>query len=90
MNKFQNNILQALGEITSMRTLNLSFNNFGGSFPVKASFEKISSLKKLEVLDLSHNAFQTNIPQYLGEITSLSTLNLSFNGFEGPFPIKGT
>uniref|UniRef100_A0A2P2MM93 Uncharacterized protein n=1 Tax=Rhizophora mucronata TaxID=61149 RepID=A0A2P2MM93_RHIMU len=41
MNKFQNNILQALGEITSMRTLNLSFNNFGGSFPVKGTQKHI-------------------------------------------------
>uniref|UniRef100_A0A2P2MW84 Uncharacterized protein MANES_S053700 n=1 Tax=Rhizophora mucronata TaxID=61149 RepID=A0A2P2MW84_RHIMU len=43
----------------------------------------------MEVLDLYWNNFQNNILLSLGEITSLRSLNLSFNNFKGFFPVEG-
>ncbi|KAK8548495.1 hypothetical protein V6N12_061407 [Hibiscus sabdariffa] len=40
-------------------------------------------LKKLEVLDLSGNAFEGMLPNYLGNLNSLLELDVSYNHFSG-------
>uniref|UniRef100_A0A2P2MW64 Uncharacterized protein MANES_S064000 n=1 Tax=Rhizophora mucronata TaxID=61149 RepID=A0A2P2MW64_RHIMU len=77
-NNFQNNILLSLGEITSLRSLNLSSNNFKGSFPV----EELKALEHLETLDVSSNDFSD--PPKVQDFKSwknLIILNLEGNVF---------
>ncbi|CAH1420026.1 unnamed protein product [Lactuca virosa] len=54
-----------------------------------AGLEKLSSLKKLEVLDLSFNVdIDNDILPSLMTLTSLKILDLSFTSLNGNFPIK--
>ena len=52
-------------------------------------FEGLSSLKKLEILDISGNEFNKSVIKYLGAITSLKTLILRKIELSGSFPIQG-
>lgn len=55
-----------------------------------AGFEKLSSLKRLEVLNLHSNIFDAGILPSLGTLTSLRALTLGRTYREGPSsPIKG-
>uniref|UniRef100_A0A199UAN8 Leucine-rich repeat-containing N-terminal plant-type domain-containing protein n=1 Tax=Manihot esculenta TaxID=3983 RepID=A0A199UAN8_MANES len=51
--------------------------------------ERLSKLKKVEVLDLTWNRFNNIILPSLGTLTSLKTLILGSNRMEGCFPIQG-
>ncbi|XP_057969372.1 receptor-like protein 56 [Malania oleifera] len=71
-----------------LTTLNLSLNSISGFLP-NQGFEKLTSLKKLEILDLGYNYFyKRNIFRSLGQLTSLKTLILGHNGLDGFFPIQ--
>ncbi|XP_042952932.1 receptor-like protein 14 isoform X2 [Carya illinoinensis] len=71
-----------------LRSLDLSFNVIDGCIQDEG-FEKLSTLKNLEILNLGYNFFDDNsILQSLGAITSLKTLNLSWNKLEGYFPAE--
>ncbi|KAG8643714.1 hypothetical protein MANES_11G060028v8, partial [Manihot esculenta] len=50
--------------------------------------ERLSKLKKLEVLDLTWNKFNNIILPSLGTLISLKTLILGSNSMEGSFPIQ--
>jgi hypothetical protein len=67
---------QALFNLTSIRLLDLSMNDFGGSeLPVPAAgFERLSSFA---YLDLSSSGFSGQIPISVAKITSLVSLDLS-------------
>ncbi|WJZ95266.1 hypothetical protein VitviT2T_014049 [Vitis vinifera] len=67
--------------------LNLSTNSFDG-FIENEGFKRLSSLKKLEILDISGNEFNKSALKSLGTITSLKTLVLSSMGLNGSFPIQ--
>ncbi|KAG6667470.1 hypothetical protein I3843_01G094000, partial [Carya illinoinensis] len=72
-----------------LRSLDISFNAIGGCIPYEG-FEKLSSLRNLEILNLGYNFFHDNgILQSLGDVTSLKTLNLTRNLLEGYFPAQG-
>ncbi|KAG6667467.1 hypothetical protein CIPAW_01G103100 [Carya illinoinensis] len=72
-----------------LRSLDISFNAIGGWIPYEG-FEKLSSLRNLEILNLGYNFFHDNgILQSLGDVTSLKTLNLTRNLLEGYFPAQG-
>lgn len=58
-------------------------NSFGGNIP------PLSGLKNIQFLDLSHNHLSGQIPQYLAMLSSLLSLNLSFNNHEGEVPVEG-
>ena len=76
-NKFDGGVSQVIGELKSLRLLNLSHNSLTGH---------ISSLKNmstLESLDLSSNQLTGNISWQLTGLTFLSTLNLSKNHLSG-------
>ncbi|KAG7951302.1 hypothetical protein I3843_12G001000 [Carya illinoinensis] len=71
-----------------LRSLDLSFNAINGCIRDEG-FEKLSTLRNLEILNLGYNFFDDNsILQSLGAITSLKTLNHSWNNLEGYFPAK--
>ncbi|XP_031486587.1 probable LRR receptor-like serine/threonine-protein kinase At1g51810 isoform X2 [Nymphaea colorata] len=50
-----------------------------------------SSLTSLEIIDLSNNSLNGQIPNFLGTFPSLKELNLAYNNFTGPLPtsLKG-
>ena len=52
-------------------------------------FKGLSSLKKLEILDISGNEFDKSALKSLGAITSLKTLAIRSMGLDGSFPIQG-
>ncbi|KAF8393135.1 hypothetical protein HHK36_021376 [Tetracentron sinense] len=51
-------------------------------------FERLSTLKRLEFLNLGGNRFNNSILQSLGALTSLKTLILIDNRLEGSFPAQ--
>ncbi|KAJ9702918.1 hypothetical protein PVL29_004593 [Vitis rotundifolia] len=80
-NKFQGKIPKSIGNLNSLRELNLSHNNLTGHIP--SSF---GNLKSLESLDLSSNELIGSIPQQLTSLTFLEVLNLSQNHLYGFIP----
>ncbi|XP_052198716.1 putative receptor-like protein 8 [Diospyros lotus] len=72
-------ILKFIGEIPSLKSLNLGDNSLGSSVDL-TSFEKFSTLTNLEVLDLSYNMInRSKILEFIGGILSLKSLNLGGN-----------
>ncbi|KAL6334202.1 hypothetical protein AAG906_006791 [Vitis piasezkii] len=67
--------------------LNLSANSFDG-FIENEGFKGLSSLKKLQILDISGNQFDKSALKSLGAITSLKTLAIRSMGLDGSFPIQ--
>ncbi|KAJ9560525.1 hypothetical protein OSB04_005685 [Centaurea solstitialis] len=83
-NNFNNIILSCLGALPSLKSLDLSFNGLGGSFPI----QELSHLSKdLEVLLLSGNDFNGTLPiKALASFHRLEVLDLSWNNFVGSIP----
>ncbi|XP_062186748.1 receptor kinase-like protein Xa21 isoform X2 [Phragmites australis] len=73
----------AIGNLTFLRTLNLSSNSFHGEVPAS-----IGRLVRLETLDLSYNAFSGTLPANLSFCTNLLFLRLSSNRFHGRIPVE--
>ncbi|KAG7952044.1 hypothetical protein I3843_12G038800 [Carya illinoinensis] len=96
-----NSILQSLGAITSLKTLNLSWNHLEGYFPAEVmlrnlntldiSFERLEVLKNLETLILDDNWFDDSIIPSLSNLTSLVTLSLEYIllGYEQVKAVEG-
>ncbi|CAL5391089.1 unnamed protein product [Camellia sinensis] len=85
-NSFNNNILQSLGEFRNMNNLeqlDLSQN----SIEDIKGFERLFVLGKLELLDLSHNSFNSSIIPSIGVLSSLKTLNLMGINLNGSIDI---
>ncbi|GKV15125.1 hypothetical protein SLEP1_g25927 [Rubroshorea leprosula] len=80
-NRFHGPIPKELGELKSLRLLNLSHNNLTGQIPTS-----LGNLSKLESLDLSSNRLEGRIPQQFTDLTFLSFLNLSHNELVGQIP----
>ncbi|XP_037408495.1 receptor-like protein 7 [Triticum dicoccoides] len=64
----------ALFNLTSLRYLDLSMNDFGGSHIPAVGFERLS---KLTHLNLSYSGFYGQIPLPIGKLTNLVSLDLS-------------
>ncbi|CAL4887965.1 unnamed protein product [Urochloa decumbens] len=77
----------AIGNLSFLRTLNLSSNSFTGDIPAS-----LGRLRRLRALDLSHNAFSDpwmcTIPPGLGSILGLRFLALAYNNLSGKPPIS--
>ncbi|CAF2288254.1 hypothetical protein BRARA_D01975 [Brassica rapa] len=69
----------SLFELSHLRYLNLSFNNFASS-PLPSSF---GQLHNLEVLLLSSNGFLGQVPSSIRNLTKLTQLQLSHNKLTG-------
>jgi Leucine-rich repeat (LRR) protein len=73
---------QYIFDRTSLNTLNLSYNNIGGSLQAE-----IRQLTQLRTLNLSHNSF-TGVPAEVGQLANLEVLDLSYNPITGlPYEI---
>ncbi|XP_048333658.2 receptor-like protein 9DC3 [Ziziphus jujuba] len=83
-NKFEGEIPELVGNLTSLCSLNLSNNMLTGNIPTS-----LGNLKELESLDLSNNNLSGKIPQQMNELTFLAYLNVSHNNLIGPIP-QGT
>ncbi|KAK3163903.1 hypothetical protein QOZ80_1AG0009950 [Eleusine coracana subsp. coracana] len=68
----------AIGNLTSLRTLNLSKNGFSGDIPAS-----LGRLHHLHILDLSRNSFSGEVPTNLTSCINLTILNLNFNQLHG-------
>lgn len=91
-----------LGQLTYLRSLDLSGNRIQGPVPATPAslvelnlsnnqldngiWTSILSLTSLQSLDLSQNLLEGAIPVGLGNLTSLQSLDLSGNEIEGPIP----
>ncbi|KAG6388697.1 hypothetical protein SASPL_150129 [Salvia splendens] len=70
-----------LGNLTFLRYLDISFNNFSGFLP----FE-LSKLRHLKVMNVGANSFTGEIPTWLGSLPRLEKLYLYKNTFLGTIP----
>ncbi|GLU17246.1 hypothetical protein SLE2022_336300 [Rubroshorea leprosula] len=80
-NKFEGEIPDVIGKLSSLKGLNLSHNNLTGNIP-----PSLGNLTNLEWLDLSSNKLAGKIPDELVSLTQLSVLNLSNNHLVGRIP----
>ncbi|XP_048425786.1 receptor-like protein EIX2 isoform X1 [Pyrus x bretschneideri] len=70
--------LTSLFNLTSLITLDLSSNDFGGPFP-----SDFANFKSLEYLDLSSTGLEGQIPKGIGNLCKLKVLSLYENEFNG-------
>ncbi|XP_020573366.1 receptor-like protein kinase HSL1 [Phalaenopsis equestris] len=74
--------LPSLSSFRLLRHLDLAGNNFSGAIP-----PSFGSLPSLEILSLTANLLNETIPSFLGNISTLLQLNISYNPFTpGPIP----
>ncbi|KAF0918266.1 hypothetical protein E2562_023348 [Oryza meyeriana var. granulata] len=71
----------AIGNLTFLRRLNLSYNWFHGEIP-----PSIGRLRRLQALDMRDNSFSGTIPANLSFCTSMTYLHLGSNQFHGRIP----
>ncbi|XP_071734182.1 uncharacterized protein [Rutidosis leptorrhynchoides] len=87
-NSITNGIFPSLGALTSLKTLDLGYNELEGKFPAYG-FEERSMLKKLKVLNLGFNRFNESLITSLKALPSLQVLDLSHNPFSSEsFPAQ--
>ncbi|KAK4278277.1 hypothetical protein QN277_016143 [Acacia crassicarpa] len=73
----------ALGNLTFLRSLDLSFNGLlHGEIP-----KQIGRLKRLQILDLSKNHFEGQVPIELGNCSKLQEIFLTSNNLTGEIPL---
>ncbi|XP_068319287.1 receptor-like protein EIX2 [Pyrus communis] len=70
--------LTSLFNLTSLITLDLSWNDFGDPFP-----SEFANFKSLEYLDLSNTGLEGQIPKGIGNLCKLKVLSLYGNEFNG-------
>ncbi|KAJ9560526.1 hypothetical protein OSB04_005686 [Centaurea solstitialis] len=83
-NEFNKSIISCLGALPSLKTLDLSSNHLGGSFPI----QELSHLSQdLEVLLLSRNDFNGTLSfKALASFHHLEVLDLTDNNLVGSIP----
>ncbi len=72
-----------LGQLTQLKSLNLSGNKLTGSIP-----PELGQLRQLKSLNLSYNELTGSIPTELGKLTKLEDLFLSNNELTGQVPTE--
>ncbi|KAK1408686.1 hypothetical protein QVD17_40673 [Tagetes erecta] len=76
--KLVGNLIDSLGDLDQLKTLNLSRNLLKGIPPIS-----IFHLPNLQVLDLSANEFSGSLPDTIN-LPSIQLVDVSDNNFEGP------
>ncbi|KAK1437337.1 hypothetical protein QVD17_03128 [Tagetes erecta] len=84
VNKFEGDIPDTMGELRSLRFLNLSHNSLTGGIPVN-----MKNLVELQHLDLCCNKIVGKIPAQLVSLTFLAVVNFSYNQLQGGIPRGG-
>nr|GMC73477.1 probable LRR receptor-like serine/threonine-protein kinase At4g36180 [Ipomoea batatas] len=82
-NDFGDNIFRSLGALTTLTSLNLSWNSIYG---LRGGLQDLTMLKNLKVLDLSANYVEGSIPPAVGNLTTLVALSLAENNLIGTLP----
>ncbi|XP_078152502.1 receptor-like protein EIX2 [Carex rostrata] len=80
--KDSNNWVQSLNKLSSLEVLVLSYNNLT-QIPNTLTLVNFTSLR---VLHLSHQNFNTTIPNWMGSLHSLNVLILKSCNLVGPYP----
>ncbi|RXH84048.1 hypothetical protein DVH24_026947 [Malus domestica] len=80
-NRLTGSIPKELGDITTLKSLDISFNNFSGPLP-----RELGSWANIERMMLRNCNLTGQLPTYLGQMTKLQTLDLSFNQLTGEIP----
>ncbi|KAL3641371.1 hypothetical protein CASFOL_016339 [Castilleja foliolosa] len=70
-----------LGNLTFLRYLDMSSNNFTGPIP-----SELSRLYRLRVINMSYNSLTGKIPSWLGALPKLEQIRLRNNTFSGTIP----
>ncbi|KAG8378392.1 hypothetical protein BUALT_Bualt08G0132700 [Buddleja alternifolia] len=70
-----------LGNLTFLRSLDISFNNFTGIIP-----DKMSNLRRLKEINVEVNTFTGEIPPWFGTLHELQHIYLNDNTFTGSIP----
>ncbi|XP_052198789.1 receptor-like protein 56 [Diospyros lotus] len=81
-NRCNNSILRYLDGLSSLRSLDVSFNDMTESIHIN-SFARLSKLRNLEFLNLRGNNFSNSILTSIGGLSSLKSLDLSDNDIKG-------
>ncbi|KAH9753632.1 Receptor-like protein 13 [Citrus sinensis] len=79
-------LLQSMGSFPSLNTLHLSFNEFTET--VTTTTQGLERLANLKMLDLRGNLFNNSILSSLARLSSLTSLDLSYNRLEGSINVK--
>lgn len=74
--------LDGLGKATSLKEIDLRFNNIGGEFPN----DELSTLVNLESISLTQNSFTGPVPPVLSKLANLKKIRLGDNNFSGTLP----
>ncbi|KAK9129736.1 hypothetical protein Sjap_010223 [Stephania japonica] len=80
-NQINGIIPSSLGRLSSLETLDLSWNRMTGSIP-----DSLTDLVSLRVLDISGNMLTGKLPRSIGKLKSLMTLHLYNNNLTGEIP----
>ncbi|KAF8370185.1 hypothetical protein HHK36_031779 [Tetracentron sinense] len=81
-NKFSESIPFRMGSLTSLQVLlDFSQNSLTGEIP-----PQLGNLQHLEILNLSHNKLSGSIPSTFIDMVSLTSIDISYNEFEGLLP----
>ncbi|KAL2503504.1 LRR receptor-like serine/threonine-protein kinase FLS2 [Abeliophyllum distichum] len=70
-----------LGNLTFLRSLDISFNRFRGVIP-----DELSRLSRLKEIILASNNFNGNVPSWFGNLPKLEHMLLNYNSFTGIIP----
>nr|CAB3448573.1 unnamed protein product [Digitaria exilis] len=83
-NNLTGGVPAALGNLTKLHIVDLSWNSLSGPIP-----PELSGMTSLESLDLSHNSLSGDIPSSLTRLSFLSHFDVSFNNLSGEVPVGG-
>ncbi|KAB2039739.1 hypothetical protein ES319_D02G031500v1 [Gossypium barbadense] len=86
-NLFRNNTISFLQGLSSLKSLDMSWNGLQGSLDTKDGGRKLE-LTHLEELNLDGNLFNTSVFASLNKLSNLKSLSIRFNQLKGSIDMK--
>uniref|UniRef100_A0A0E0CDW7 non-specific serine/threonine protein kinase n=1 Tax=Oryza meridionalis TaxID=40149 RepID=A0A0E0CDW7_9ORYZ len=83
-NNLTGGVPAALGGLTRVHVVDLSWNALSGPIP-----PELSGMSSVESLDVSHNALSGAIPPSLARLSFLSHFDVAYNNLSGEVPVGG-